>query len=283
MKKIAIFVSDSQRAIQAAKKLKNFLQEQGIKPLLPLSPGSINEVELEPNAAPEEVRNEAQLLISVGGDGTFLKSASIIAGTDIPLLGFNLGTLGFLSEHPFESYTETLIELLSDRFSLEERMLLSCYIDRDGDRLFLGHALNEATLYRAAKPAPLRLSFKINGVNTGKFLADGMIVSSPVGSTAYSLSVGGPIVNHGVECMIMTAIAPHTLSARPLVLSPTDEISIFEAQRAKMSLSLDGHAHFEIKPNEVITISRCEKRLKIIAPTSDFYTILREKLHWINR
>ncbi len=227
-----------------------------------------------------EIPEDYDAVVSLGGDGTFLRSAPYAVKLKVPILGFNLGSLGFLTEAGIDDYKSVLERLIKGDYQIKERMLLECSVERDGRSVFSSFALNEAVAHRGSGTKILHLSFYIDGTYAGSYKADGLIAATPTGSTAYSLAAGGPIVSPETECVILTAVAPHTLSARPLALPSDKIVKICETSSSHMSLSLDGHLYYELLPNDNVFVKKRSEGLKFVSLGKDFYGAVREKLGW---
>jgi len=227
-----------------------------------------------------EIKDKAQLMLSLGGDGTLLHACKIVAGTDIPLLGVNLGQLGFLTEVSVSDWENALGRTLAGDFTIENRMMLDCHVIRDGQPVFDGSALNDVVIHHGGDLQLLKLSLNISGNSAGLYSADGVIISTPTGSTAYSMSAGGPIVNPSVECIILTAICPHTLSTRPLVIAPGEVVKIRERSGRNSLVCLDGHTIFTLLPGDIVEIAKSQSSARFVHLEKKFYQTIREKLKW---
>ncbi len=280
MNDIALFISPSKKSAAAAVKVASILRQKGCSVYVPDETTALPDETTE-RITCEELKNKCGMIISLGGDGTFLKAASAAIGCDTLLFGFNLGTLGFLAEAPIENCEAIIEKIINEEYEVKEKMALECVIKKGGETVFRGNALNEIAIYRGTEAKLLNLSFHISGVYGGTYRADGLVVSSPTGSTAYSLSAGGPIISPDVECLLLTALCPHTLSARPLVVSPADLIMVSEEQAKSMSVSLDGHLDHIAQGEHNIFVGKAAKGLKTVSLGNDFYTIVREKLRWV--
>ena len=278
---IALYISTSEKAKTAAFDVIDFLKEKNCNIFIPNETVQGFENYAVNIASKEKIRQNCKILISLGGDGTFLRSAEIAIGYDISLFGFNLGTLGFLTGSGIENYKKVINRVLSGDYKTKERLILDCSVTNGTETLFQGKALNEVTIFRANDMKLLDLSFTISGVYAGNYRADGLAVASPTGSTAYSLSAGGPIVSPNVECLLLTAICPHTLSARPLIASPSEVVEVTESNGKEMNISLDGHFNKIVDGKSKINVKKADKGLKIISLENDFYTVVRNKLGWV--
>lgn len=232
-------------------------------------------------AKDKEILSKADLILSLGGDGTFLRAARYVCGFDINVLGVNLGSKGFLTEISMDDMDEYFNLLLSEQYKIEDRVMLDCLITRRGKKIFSGTALNEVVVAKGGFEHLLNIKTCINENYAASFIADGLIISTPTGSTAYSISAGGPIVSASADCFVMSAICPHTLSARPLVVSSDDVINIKEEKSPKVDVIIDGQIKFVSLKKDDIEVRKSKKVTKIIRIKKDFYQIVREKLKWV--
>lgn len=232
-------------------------------------------------AKDKEILSNADLMLSLGGDGTFLRAARYVCGFDINVLGVNLGSKGFLTEISMDDMDEYFNLLLNKKYKVENRVMLDCLITRRGKKVFSGTALNDVVVAKGGFEHLLNIKTYINENYAASFIADGLIVSTPTGSTAYSISAGGPIVSFDADCFVISAICPHTLSARPLVVSSGDIINIKEEKSSKADVIIDGQIKFISVKNDDVEIQKSKKVTKVIRIKKDFYQIIREKLKWV--
>ncbi|MDO9556789.1 MAG: NAD(+)/NADH kinase [Coriobacteriia bacterium] len=185
---------------------------------------------------------EPELVVALGGDGTILKAVHLLDDIDAPILGVNLGRLGFLSGADGDELSEALASALAGDVKVERRQTLSATVDIGGRHVGVYQALNEVFVGRGSAARPVDLQVDVNGVTIGRYVADGVIIATPTGSTAYSLSVGGPLVSPDVRGMIICPVAPHTLNARAMVVGPGDcvEITCPDPQRCGACVTVDG-------------------------------------------
>ena len=223
------------------------------------------------------------LIVAVGGDGTFLAAARAAADFEIPLVGVNLGRLGFLVDISPEQLTNRLEQILSGQHKTEQRCLLHASIYRDGEEIHRQTAVNEVVVHRWVTPSMIEIVTSIDGVYLNTQRSDGLIVATPTGSTAYSLSAGGPILHPGLNALVLVPLNPHTLSNRPLVIDDKVEIEI-RFSDAKQINALVTCDHLEIPDvliGDKIVIKKAEKMIKILHPEDhDYFNILRSKLNW---
>ncbi len=226
----------------------------------------------------EEFLRDLDLVVSLGGDGAMLRAASLAYMADAPVVGVNLGKMGFLTAMDLDHMYQGMEDILSGHFLLQERMMLECWI-REGCGGIPHYALNEVAVGKRELQRMIRLEVDINGSYFHFYAGDGVIFSTPTGSTAYSLSAGGPIVDPNLECIILTPICSHSLMDRSVIVSPDSEIEVL-ARREKVmpSISIDGREEIELTHGGKVLIRRAPRRLKIIkAYGYSFYSLLRDK------
>lgn len=228
-------------------------------------------------------RDEAECVLVLGGDGTLLRAARTMMNKDIPLLGINLGTLGYLAEVEIAAIEEALEKLLSDRFTKEERMMLVGKVGRKAGKEE-NFALNDIVLSRCGSLQVLSFHIYVNGQFLNSYSADGMIVATPTGSTGYNLSAGGPIVEPGANLLLLTPICPHTLNTRSIVLAPDDTIRIEipegkDGREQQVEVSYDGSCKVRLRTGDHIVVCRANKTTGILKlNTESFLTVLHKKM-----
>jgi NAD+ kinase len=230
-----------------------------------------------------EVCAELDLLVTLGGDGTLLRGARLVVTSGVPVLGINLGHLGFLTSAPRDEVETALAHWLAGDFSIDARMVLAVHAEHEDGSAGRTHlALNDAVLHKTGAARVIRLSMRAMHDVVGTYSADGIILSTPTGSTAYSLSAGGPIVSPTVDCIIATPICPHTLGVRPLVL-PADETVTLEvlSPTEELILTIDGQEHERLVPGQRVVARRAEQPVRLVRfPGQSFFQTLRRKLKW---
>lgn len=223
------------------------------------------------------------LIIAVGGDGTFLTAARATADFEVPLLGVNLGRLGFLTDISPDQLLSRLEQILAGRYKTEQRHLLQASIIRDGEVIHRQTAVNEVVVHRWVTPSMIEIVTNIDGVYLNTQRSDGLIVATPTGSTAYSLSAGGPILHPALNALVLVPLNPHMLSNRPIVIDDDVEIEIRFSQIKQIN-ALVTCDHLEIpdvRINDKILIKKAPKPIKILHPEDhDYFHILRSKLNW---
>ena len=230
-----------------------------------------------------EIASHCDLCIVVGGDGTLLGAARSLAAANVPLLGVNIGRLGFLVDVSPDELPDQLGAILDGEFQTERRCMLRARILRDGEFLVSEHALNDVVLHVRDAIRMIEFETRIDGRLVNMQRADGIVISTPTGSTAYALSGGGPILHPEINALTMVPICPHTLSSRPIVVGGNSNISISLHQHNHSSarVAFDGQNMINIQPGDELLIDRSVNTLQLIHPSSyDYYAILRQKLNW---
>lgn len=225
------------------------------------------------------------LVIAVGGDGTFLAAAHAIVNDDVPLLGVNLGRLGFLVDISPAELPERLAAVLDGRFKEEQRYFLRAKIIRDGQVIHEETALNEVAVHRWVTPSMIEIVTQIDGVFLNSQRSDGLIVSTPTGSTAYALSAGGPILSPSLNALVLVPLNPHTLSNRPIVIDGDAEItlSFCQTKQIKALVTCDHLQIPDVLISDTIVIKKDPKPITILHPEDhDFFHTLHKKLNWSN-
>jgi NAD+ kinase len=230
----------------------------------------------------EKLFNSVDLIISLGGDGTLLRAAKIAAIDGIPIFGVNLGGLGFLTQIGIDNLEIFLEKIYQGKCFLDERMMLDCIVKRKEKEIKKFTALNDIVIGKGAFARLISLATYINDDYVITYSADGLVISTSTGSTAYSLSAGGPIVNPNINSMILTPICPHTLSARPLIIGENDQVRItLELSEEEVMVTIDGQEGFTLEPKDEVIVKKSIYKTRLIAfKEKSFYAILREKLRW---
>lgn len=228
-----------------------------------------------------EFDKTATFAISIGGDGTLLSTARYYSNFDVPILGINLGHLGFLSQIGHNQLKQGLDEIINGNFVIQERIMLNAFDKKKEKKC---SALNDVVIKGCDSSRTTRLCLAINGQNVCDYLADGLIVSTPTGSTAYNLSANGPIISPEIDAIVITPICPHTLAVRPLVISGNEKIQITtNNNNGYACITTDGQNTFSLENGEKLHIEKSNKTAKLVLLKSNknnFYSVLREKLNW---
>jgi NAD+ kinase len=230
----------------------------------------------------DQVAEESELIVVLGGDGTLLAAAREAAPRGVPLLPINMGSLGFLTSFTVEELYPALESALGGEVEMEERILLLVERTHEGRAFEQQLVLNEAVIHKGALARMIEMELYIDKSFVCRYRADGLIVATPTGSTAYSMSAGGPIVHPSVESILITPICPHTLSDRPVVVSDTSSIEVRIVQNSdSVFLTLDGQTGVPMQASDRVNITRAKERLKLIQPPNKtYFEILRSKLKW---
>jgi NAD+ kinase len=237
-------------------------------------------VDLEMQGAVGE--GDFDLAVVLGGDGSVLAAARILAPLGVPLLGLNLGKFGFLTETNADDYEDVLTDVLEGRFTLAERMMLDCVLERNGQEAMHSVGMNDVVVSRVSLSRIATLDFHVGGELVTTYRADGLIIATPVGSTAHSLAAGGPIVHPEMDGLVVTPICPHTLSNRPLVLPADVTVSVVARDGAEWTgLTVDGQVSHEMTDGDIVRVRKAPRPLKLIQTGRNvFFSTLRNKLDW---
>ncbi len=229
-----------------------------------------------------ELASKADMLLVLGGDGTMLNAARLAGERSIPILGVNLGGLGFLTEVRLENLYPSLERVFANDFVLDERRMLQAHVHRHGETVARGVVLNDVVISKGTLARMIELRISIQGQFVTNLRGDGVIVTTPTGSTAYSLSAGGPIINPAVQSLMVTPICPHTLTHRPLIVPGTAEIEVTLTSKDDGAMAtLDGQVGVVMTQGDTVEIKMSEYRTQLIRfPESSYYEVLREKLKW---
>lgn len=231
-----------------------------------------------------DLPGQVDVLLVLGGDGTLLSMARLVGNLGVPILGVNLGGLGFLAALTVDELYPALESLLRDELVIEERMMLVATVSRQGERLSEYAALNDMVITKSAMSRIIRLEVAVDGELATGYRADGLIISTPTGSTAYCLSAGGPIVYPTMDAVVLTPICSHTLTNRPIVLPASLRIEVTLATDQDVMLTADGQVGFALKPWDTVEIRRASARTRLLRPPhKHFFSVLRTKLKWGER
>jgi len=229
----------------------------------------------------EEIGSQADAAIILGGDGTLLGIARELASYSVPIIGINHGRLGFMADIPLNQMLPALDKMLKGRFVSEQRFLLEGSIVRDGEIIYQAIAFNDIVVCRGGGAGMIDLRAEVDGHFMYQQRSDGLIISTPTGSTAYALSAGGPMLHPNLGGIVMVAIAPHTLSNRPIVVPDTSEIVIEIVAAASPGVNFDSQTFASLRRNDRIVIKRAANTITFLHPHDwSFYDTLRNKLHW---
>jgi len=259
--------------------LIRFLIKKEITPLLEkLSAQAFNITKY--SATEQEILASANLIIALGGDGTLLRSARLVANKQIPIMGVNLGGLGFLTEFSGDEAQKAVSDFLNKNYREEERMVLK--VSYEKERFY---ALNDCAINMGPDARVIEIILSSNQNFICKLFADGVVVATPTGSTAYSLSASGPIIYPTMEAILITPLCPHILSARPLIIPASEVIALELGERAEMALlTIDGQEQRELHSGDKVILQKAAHSIRLIAPKNkSYYEILRAKMKWSER
>jgi NAD+ kinase len=284
MKKIGIVSNNkNQKAQKIARSLYDYLESKNIEVILPYGDLMPEKYSLPP-VEREKFSEGLDAIISVGGDGTFLRASKYSFTNEIPVLGINVGNLGFLTEVDTANIEDAMNNLINGSYHIEKRMLLEGNLIKDNKLIensgFPCLALNEFAITRSMIEKVIKIEITVNGVFIKKFSADGIIIATPTGSTAYSLSAGGPVVEPGADIMIITPICAHTLFTRSIILGPDNVLEVkLNSDNKKDLISVDGKAFsFENPSDYTLKVIKSRKRLNLISFNPNaFFKVFKEK------
>jgi NAD+ kinase len=238
----------------------------------------------QPACLPQHLLAQAvDLIIVVGGDGTFLEAARSIVNWQRPILGINLGRLGFLTDIPATQMEEMVVAVLHGQYETEQRLMLRVRIERDGQTRYDQLALNDVVLHKVKMEHMIEFEVMIDNRFVQSQRSDGLIVATPTGSTAYALSAGGPILQPSLEAITIVSINPHSMSNRPIVVASTSRIQVHsnEHRNQPAQITCDGHVKLDLEASDNIFIERHSHVVSMIHPKPhDHFLMLRQKLHW---
>ncbi len=280
MKTISIIAKPhGEKVRQTLEKVCAFLAEKGVCILFEEKAAAV--MGAEP-ADHNEIREKSDLVVVLGGDGTLISAARLLGSKETPVLGVNLGRLGFLTETRVDEAVAALDDFLNDNYRLEKRMKLHCHIEEEGRKTLEIEVLNDVVLNKSDLARIIEMEVYINGDFVNRYRADGLIISTPTGSTAYNLAAGGPIVHPETETIIISPICPHALTNRPIVISDNSNITIkLRSRDENVSITYDGQVWRSIDPTMTISVKKAQSPTVLVVPKNkNYYSLLREKLGW---
>ena len=281
MKKLGMIINAHKpQAVEMGRRLLLWSRDTGVPLLLPHHEASLMTTE---GLSDEEWLKTVDIAIVVGGDGTFLRAARYVLEADIPLYGINVGHLGFLASGRPEEAEKDLNHIIDGSYTLLDRHLLHCTLSREGMPIHKMYALNDVVLTKNAIARLLHIEVRFNDKFFGILPADGIIISSPTGSTAYALSAGGPILPPHMRSMLLAPICAHTLYSRPLLAAPEDILTLIPRSSVRdITLTQDGQLAYEVLPGDCIDIALSTDRMirTVTMPDRSFLDLVQEKLGW---
>jgi len=261
--------------------IAQFLIRQGLEVSLERQTALATGINDHGSLSPDEIGAQCDLAVVVGGDGTMLGIARQLARFNTPMIGINQGRLGFITDVSAEEFSATLPDILAGRYVEDRRAMLEGSVWRDGELIFEGYALNDVVVNRGGVSSMVELKIDIGGEFVANHRADGLIVASPTGSTAYALSAGGPMLHPRIAGWVVAPIAPHDLSNRPIVVPDTAEIGIELVAGRDASVSFDMQGLASLLHGDRVVVRRSAHQVRFLHPQGfSYYATLRRKLHW---
>lgn len=282
MRRIGIVANTSKANwLPTARSIVEFLAGRGVEVVIEPEEAAVS---LLPEEArpPEAGLASSDMLLSLGGDGTFLRAVGLVGEREVPIVGVNLGGLGFLAEFSPQEFLASMDRILAGEYRIQERMTLRACLIREGKTIRRERALNDVVISTTGVSRLSILKTTIDEEYLTTYEADGLIVATPTGSTAYSLSAGGPIVEPSLEALVLTPICPHALSNRPIMVPPHRTIKIAPLKIPEGAMAtVDGQRGVELLSGDVLTVSRSDRNVKLITINNgSYFEILRSKLGW---
>jgi NAD+ kinase len=276
--------SDAASLPEVLDQLSALLRRHGLAIVMdPLTAGA-SPVPPDAIAELEDLPARSELAIIVGGDGTLLSCARLMAERGVPLVGVNLGRLGFLTDVPAEGLDASIESILAGDFQAESRTLLAGTVRRNGETVFSALAMNDVVVSRGAMGSMIEFAVTVDGEFIYTLRADGLIVATPTGSTAYALSAGGPILHPALSAIALVPISPHTLSNRPVAIRSTSKVEITLVRGVDARANFDVQSYWELEPNDVVCVSAASRPATLLHPRGyRYFSMLRQKLRWTER
>jgi len=290
MKRVGIVAkADLRQATPQLADVESWLRQRGLEPLVETATAALMAPAPDRRVADKaSLAGQVDLIVVLGGDGTLLSVAdsAAAAGADVPILGVNFGSLGFLTEATLPELYPSLEAAVEGRARVEPRMMLRATTIRGGEALPEHLALNDVVVTKTARARMTDLSVSVGDEFVTRVKADGLIVATPTGSTAYNLAAGGPIVQPTIDALVLTPIAPHMLTNRPIVIPATSLVRVQPqmTERDELYVTFDGQAGYELRAGDEIRIRCAERRVRLLRPSSrSYFDVLRQKLKWNER
>jgi NAD+ kinase len=276
--------SDLRDAGPMLRELVGWLRARGVRACLEESTAALAGPEVADGclvASGKDMADLADAIVVLGGDGTLLAASRLLQDRPVPVVGVNLGSLGFLTETTLRELYPTLQGVVDGRYEHEERRLLRAVVHRRGRPELTADVLNDVVLTKAGPSRVIEIDVVVDGQFVSSFRADGIIVSSPTGSTAYNLAAGGPILHPTLPAVVVTPICPHMLANRPLVIGDEAAVSVsLSTGDVEVHVTLDGQEGFPLTPQDRVVITRSPRTLHLVRAPRDYFEVLRTKLKW---
>jgi NAD+ kinase len=275
---------DAAEAPGVVRRLIEWLGARGLAVLLDKETASLVADLSLPQASRSDLPGQVDVIVVLGGDGTLLGIARAVGDLGVPILGVNLGGLGFLTATTLDEMMPALEAFLAGRMVIEERMMLAARVRRNAAAGGEFLALNDVVIMKSAMSRIIDLSVAVDGEPATAYRADGLIIATPTGSTAYSLSAGGPILFPTMDAVVLTPICSHTLTNRPIVLPGTQRIEVTLLSSQEIVLTVDGQVGFGLRERDSVEVARAASRIRLVRfPHKHFFSVLRTKLKWGER
>lgn len=280
---VGIVTKPHQPAVASvAGQLVEWFRGRGLRPLLETEAADLTGQHIT-GVAREVLATESDLIVVLGGDGTLLAAARLLEGRDVPVLGINHGGLGFLTAVRLEELYDDLQAVLAGNYSSDSRMMIDASIVRKGKTVASQRALNDVVINKGTPARIIEVEARVDGQYVSSFRADGIILSTPTGSTAYNMSAGGPIVHPAMDAILLTPICSHTLTNRPIVLPPSVRVvvTLNSGNEPGVFATVDGQVGIPMEAEDVLSVGISDSRVRLIAPVGkDYFDVLRGKLKW---
>ncbi len=278
--RVGIIGKEKDPAPKIAFEITRWLEERGVTVLVDRD--LAERASLDNGVPRSRIPDQVDLVLVLGGDGTLLSVARLVGSRQTPVLGINLGSLGFLTEISIDELFPSLEALFRGEVDTEARMMLTAHVHRRDERIAEYHILNDVVINKGALARIIELEAEVDGQRLTRYRADGLIVATPTGSTAYNLSAGGPMIAPTMECLVLTPICPFTLSNRSIVLPPSSDLKMtLVSQSGDCFLTLDGQVGFGLQQGDRIEVRRAAFDFQLVhSVTRSYYEIARTKLRW---
>lgn len=285
MKKIGVVVKpDARAAHEVVRRLVQWSSGRGLAALLDKETADLVPDLAVAQTSRAELPAQVDVIVVLGGDGTLLSVARAVGDLGIPILGVNLGGLGFLTATTLDEMIPALEAFLAGRMTVEDRMMLSAWLHREGGLAGSFLALNDVVIVKGAMSRIIDLSVSVDGQSAIDYRADGLIIATPTGSTAYSLSAGGPILFPTMDAVVLTPICSHTLTNRPIVLPGRQRIEVAVLTSQEVMLTVDGQVGTPLRERDRVEVAQAASRIRLVRfPHKHFFSVLRTKLKWGER
>ena len=275
---------EAPRAAASVQRLVEWLGGRGVAVTIEKETFALMPSATIPVAGKSELPAQVDFLVVLGGDGTLLSTARAVGELGVPILGVNLGGLGFLTATTLDEMLPAVEALLADRMAIDERMLLGARVVRGGQAIGEYAALNDVVITKSAMSRIINLEVSVQGEYATAYRADGLIIATPTGSTAYSLSAGGPILFPTMDAVVLTPICSHTLTNRPIVLPGSQGIEVAVLTNQEVVLTLDGQVGVPLREQDRVEVAQAASRIRLVRfPHKHFFSVLRTKLKWGER